>query len=146
MTTTDSAETTLFKMMLRPRWIGALLLALALAAGFAWLGQWQLERAVESGKVVDAPSETVLPLASVAKPGGPITDKATGQLVTVEGSFVPSDYQLLQGRLNHGTAGWWVVGHITVGCGCTAAGRAGRRPGLDLRQEDGAVGRRPPGE
>jgi surfeit locus 1 family protein len=102
-------------MMLRPRWIGALILSLALAGGFAWLGQWQLERAVESGKVVDAPSETVLPLAQVAKPSGPITDKATGQLVTLEGSFVPTDYELLQGRLNHGTAGWWVVAHVAVG-------------------------------
>lgn len=101
-------------MMLRPRWIGALLLALALAAGFAALGQWQLERAVESGKVIDAPSESVLPLASVAKPDGPITDEATGQLVTVTGSFVPGDYQLLDGRLNKGTAGWWVVAHVTV--------------------------------
>ena len=102
-------------MMLRPRWIGALVLALALAAGFAWLGQWQLERAVESGKVIDAPSETVLPLAKVAKPGGPITDEATGQLVTLQGSFVPTDYQLLEGRLNKGTAGWWVVAHVTIG-------------------------------
>jgi surfeit locus 1 family protein len=101
-------------MMLRPRWIGALVLALALAAGFAWLGQWQLERAVESGKVIDAPSETVLPLAQVAKPNGPITDKATGQLVTVAGTFVPKDYELVQGRLNKGTTGWWVVAHVTV--------------------------------
>jgi cytochrome oxidase assembly protein ShyY1 len=108
-------------MMLRPRWIGALVLALALAAGFAWLGQWQLERAVESGKVIDAPSETVLPLSKVAKPGGPITDEATGQLVTLEGSFVPTDYQLLEGRLNKGTAGWWVVAHVTIGGGDASA-------------------------
>ena len=112
--TTGSGETTLFQMMLRPRWIGALVLALALAAGFAWLGQWQLERAIESGKVVDAPSETVLPLEQVAKPGGPITDVATGQLVRFTGSFQPADYQLLEGRLNHGKAGWWVVAHFTV--------------------------------
>jgi cytochrome oxidase assembly protein ShyY1 len=112
--TTGSDETTLFQMMLRPRWIGALLLALALAAGFAWLGQWQLERAIESGRVIDSPSETVLPLEQVAKPGGPITDVATGQLVRFAGSFNPTDYQLLEGRLNHGTAGWWVVAHFTV--------------------------------
>jgi cytochrome oxidase assembly protein ShyY1 len=112
--TTGSGETTLFQMMLRPRWIGALVLALALAAGFAWLGQWQLERAIDSGKVIDAPSETVLPLSQVAKPGGPITDVATGQLVRFTGSFNPADYQLLQGRLNHGTAGWWVVAHFTL--------------------------------
>lgn len=113
-TTRSDDETTLFQMMLRPRWIGALLLALALAAGFAWLGQWQLERAIDSGKVIDAPSETVLPLAQVAKPGGPITDVATGQLVRFTGSFVPTDYQVLEGRLNHGTAGWWVVAHFTL--------------------------------
>ncbi|KRC49304.1 hypothetical protein ASE16_11115 [Leifsonia sp. Root227] len=101
-------------MMLRPRWIGALVFALLLAGGFAWLGQWQLERAVAAGTVVDVPSETVLPLAQVAKPGGPIADTATGQYVTVTGSFVPEDYQLLKGRLNHGTSGWWVVAHVTV--------------------------------
>ncbi|WP_158865544.1 SURF1 family cytochrome oxidase biogenesis protein [Leifsonia sp. AG29] len=101
-------------MMLRPRWIGALLLALALAAGFAALGQWQLERAIESGKAVETPSETVLPLESVAKPGGPITDRAVGQLVTFTASFVPGDYQLLHDRLNQGRSGWWVVGHATV--------------------------------
>ena len=109
-------------MMLRPRWIGALLLALAVAAGFALLGQWQLQRAVDSGKVVDTPSETVLPLASVAQPGGPIRDVATGQMVTFRGSFVPADYQLLEGRLNHGQPGWWVVAHLTLQ-GDDAAGK-----------------------
>lgn len=101
-------------MMLRPRWIGALVFALALAAGFAALGQWQLERAIESGKAVEAPSETVLPLAGIAQPGGPITDKAVGQLVEFTGTFVPGDYQLLNGRLNEGRTGWWVVGHANL--------------------------------
>lgn len=101
-------------MMLRPRWIGALIFALLLAAGFAWLGQWQLERAVESGKAVEAPTETVLPLAQVAGPSSPLRDVAVGQLVEFTGSFVPGDYQLLHGRLNDGKSGWWVVGHATV--------------------------------
>ncbi|MFF2053114.1 SURF1 family cytochrome oxidase biogenesis protein [Leifsonia sp. NPDC058194] len=101
-------------MMLRPRWIGALVFALALAAGFAALGQWQLERALESGKAVEAPSETVLPLADIAKPGGPITDKAVGQLVEFTGTFVPGDYQILDGRLNEGKTGWWVIGHVNL--------------------------------
>lgn len=101
-------------MMLRPRWIGALVFALALAAGFAALGQWQLERAIESGKAVEAPSETVLPLAGIAQPGGPITDKAVGQLVEFTGTFVRGDYQLLNGRLNEGRTGWWVVGHANL--------------------------------
>ncbi|MDR6971429.1 SURF1 family cytochrome oxidase biogenesis protein [Leifsonia shinshuensis] len=101
-------------MMLRPRWIAALVFALLLAAGFAWLGQWQLERAVESGKAVEAPTETVLPLAKVAGPGAPLRDVAVGQLVSFTGTFVPGDYQLLHGRLNKGASGWWVVGHANV--------------------------------
>ncbi|MEN0085896.1 MAG: SURF1 family cytochrome oxidase biogenesis protein [Leifsonia sp.] len=101
-------------MMLRPRWIGALIFALLLAAGFAWLGQWQLERAVESGKAVEAPTETVLPLAKVAAPSSPLRDAAVGQLVEFTGAFVPGDYQLLEGRLNDGRSGWWVVGHLTL--------------------------------
>ena len=35
---------TLREVMLRPRWIGVLLLALVVAGVFAWLGQWQLSR------------------------------------------------------------------------------------------------------
>ncbi|MDR6613997.1 SURF1 family cytochrome oxidase biogenesis protein [Leifsonia sp. 1010] len=101
-------------MMRRPRWIGALLFALLLAAGFAWLGQWQLERAVESGKAVEAPSETVLPLADVAGPSSPLRDVAVGQLVEFTGTFVPEDYQLLHDRLNQGRSGWWVVGHVNL--------------------------------
>lgn len=108
------SETTLFQMMLRPRWIGALIFALLLAAGFAWLGQWQLERAVESGKAVEAPTETVLPLAQVAGPGAPLKDVAVGQLVEFSGTFVPGDDQLLEGRLNDGKSGWWVVGHVNL--------------------------------
>ncbi|WP_348788646.1 SURF1 family protein [Leifsonia sp. NPDC080035] len=104
-------------MMLRPRWIGALIFALALAAGFAWLGQWQLERAIESGKAVEAPSETVLPLEQVAKPGGPIRDAAVGQLVSFTATFTPGDEQLLYDRLNLGRSGYWVVSHATVQIG-----------------------------
>ena len=34
--------------MLRPRWIGVLVLALVVAGVFAFLGQWQLERAIDT--------------------------------------------------------------------------------------------------
>ena len=61
-------------MMLRPRWVAMLVLALAIAAGFALLGQWQLDRAIESGQVVERSTEMVLPLAEVAQPDGPPSD------------------------------------------------------------------------
>ena len=37
----------MLRMMLRPRWVLALLAALGIAAAFAILAQWQVSRAVE---------------------------------------------------------------------------------------------------
>jgi cytochrome oxidase assembly protein ShyY1 len=119
----EDVETTVFQVMRRPKWIGMLFLALFLAAVFALLGQWQLGRAIASGTVVDVPTEKILPLAQVAQPSGAIRTAVIGQKVTFRGSFSPSDYTLLEGRLNYGKAGYWVVGHVTLQ-GTDAAGHA----------------------
>lgn len=99
--------------MVRPKWIAALLLALAVAAAFAWLGQWQLERAVESGHVVEHPTETVKPLDDIATVNSPPTTAGVGQLVLADGVFAQQDYGTLVGRLNNGTAGYWVIARFT---------------------------------
>ena len=78
----------MLKMMLRPRWVLALLLALGIAAGFALLGQWQLDRAIEQAVVDERPTEEVKPLGDVAQPDGFTEQAATGQRVEVTGSFV----------------------------------------------------------
>ena len=104
----------MISMMLRPRWVLALLLALAIAAAFALLGQWQLERAIVSGKVVERSTETALALSDVVQPGGASPTKATGQTVRASGSFVPGDEQLITDRVNGGTSGFWVVGHFVT--------------------------------
>jgi cytochrome oxidase assembly protein ShyY1 len=100
--------------MVRPRFIVGLLVALAVAAGFAALGQWQLERAIESGTVVERPTETAMPLTKAATPGIATRTASVGQLVTVTGSFVPRDTSVIGGRLNDGKSGYWVVGHFTL--------------------------------
>jgi cytochrome oxidase assembly protein ShyY1 len=99
--------------MVRPKWIAALVLALAVAAGFAWLGQWQLERAIESGHVVEHPTETVKPLNAIATVNSPPTSAGIGQLVSARGRFAPEDYGMLAGRLNDGATGYWVVVRFT---------------------------------
>ena len=119
----------MIRMMLRPRWILALLLALAVAAGFAALGRWQLERAVASGVVAPKTTEIVKPLDEVVTPGGAPHDAATGQLVTVDGSYVPGDEQLISDRSNDGTAGYWIVSHFIVGAGA-GAGNGGSASGV----------------
>lgn len=109
--------------MLRPRWVLALLLALAVAAGFALLGQWQLERALASGAVTPRETEQVEPLASVIAPGVDVPDTAIGQKVRVTGRFVPGDEQLVQGRVNHGDEGFWVVSHLVTDSGSIPVAR-----------------------
>ncbi|MFE5671173.1 SURF1 family protein [Agromyces sp. NPDC056523] len=104
----------MLRMMLRPRWVLALLAALGVAAAFAILAQWQVGRAVEEATVVERPTERVRPLADIAQPDRPTDQSATGQRVSVRGTVVPGDTVLVQGRLNDGVAGWWVVAHLEV--------------------------------
>ncbi len=99
----------MIQMMLRPRWVLMLLLALAIAGAFALLGQWQLNQAIVSGVVVERATETVLPINDVVEPDGAARQVAIGQMVTVTGAYVPGDEQLVEGRLNDGELGFWVV-------------------------------------
>ena len=99
---------------MRPRWIAALVLALAVAGAFAALGQWQLERSVANTEAVERTSETTVPLESVAKPQQPVTEASAGQLVTVDGEFLPGDFMVLEKRLNDGDEGFWVIGHLAT--------------------------------
>ncbi|TQL45066.1 SURF1 family protein [Homoserinimonas aerilata] len=99
----------------RPRWIAALLLALAIAAAFAALGQWQLERSIDRGEIVTRETETVVPLESVAEPQSPVSAASDGQRVSLSGRLVPGDYLVLSQRLNGGEFGFWVAGHLVVG-------------------------------
>lgn len=116
---------TVWTVARRPRWIGALALALVVAAGFAGLSQWQLARAVATGTVIERNTETALPLEDVAKPQAPVTDRANAQRVTATGSWNRGDYSIVSDRLNRGTAGYWVVGHFSAGLdSSTTAGLA----------------------
>jgi len=149
----------MIRMMVRPRWLLALLLSLGVAAAFAVLGHWQLDRAIESGVVVERATEHVRPLEDVAQPDGPVTQAATGQMVSVAGAFVPGDEQLISKRFNAGTPGVWVVGHfvtedsasIAVARGW-AADKAGARQVVEKLSADAAnapvtlTGRFLPGE
>jgi surfeit locus 1 family protein len=103
----------------RPKWIGALILALAIAAGFAALGQWQFSRSIESGADTVL-TETVVPLASVAEPQEPVFDEGY-RLVSTETEFVAEDYLVLSDRLDVAGAGYWVVGHAVVPGGASLA-------------------------
>lgn len=107
-------DPTLLRTMLRPRWIAALLLAIAVAAAFAWLGRWQLSSAIRVEQDDSAISETARPIADVTKPGTPVTDRAAGMVVTMRGAFVHGDFRVVDDRSNGGRQGSWVTGHFVV--------------------------------
>lgn len=123
---------TMWEVARRPRWIGALVFALAVAALFAWLGHWQLDRSVESLKPVSTGSETRKELTDVTDAQTAFLDKLTGQKVEVTGSFDPDDFRVLSGRVQDGKTGYWLVGRfvdssnqaslaVALGWGTTAA-------------------------
>ena len=116
-----SAAPTMFQIARRPKWIAALVLALAIAAAFAALGQWQLARSVEGGVVTDVQSEVTVPLESVATPNAPLTTDEVGQLVEVDVTFVPGDSVILVDRLVESNRGSWVVAHAVTGDGASIA-------------------------
>ncbi|CAN5372092.1 hypothetical protein BH11ACT3_BH11ACT3_14980 [soil metagenome] len=107
----------------RPRWIAALLLSLALAGGFAALGQWQLSRSFDNATVVGATdTENAVPLDSIAEPQTFVSEAQLGRRVTVSGELVAGDEVVLSDR-NNGTAsnGFWLVGHLLTDGGVSLA-------------------------
>ena len=98
----------------RPRWIGVLLLCIAVAGIFALLGQWQIERAVEQGQADERDTETAVPLASVAEPGGGLTTEAGGRMVSFSGTWAPDDFGTLAGREQGDRLGSWVIGRVLI--------------------------------
>ncbi len=112
-----------------PRWIAALALALAIAAAFAALGQWQLDRSVENVQVVEIDTETAVPLGQIAEPGGGVTDAQQGRVVTVSGELVPGDSVVLTGRdSGSGKRGTWMVGRLVTDDGVSLAVALGWSP------------------
>jgi surfeit locus 1 family protein len=112
----------------RPRWIAALLLALALAAGFAWLGQWQLGRSIASAPSGGPDTEKVAPLTSFATTNTSFRDDQLGRMASVDAHLVPGDWVLLSDRLNGGAEGWWLVGHAVTSDGADLAVALGWAP------------------
>jgi len=70
------------KVALTPKWIGALFLALAVAAIFAALGQWQLDRALTT--VGTKTTQTTTPLETLTKPGQGFKTDDTARKVTID--------------------------------------------------------------
>lgn len=105
---------TLREVMLRPRWLAMLGLCLVVAGVFAWLGQWQLERAIDTDPPPPGMTEQVRPLADVVQPGEYLPEPYVGQRVELSGSWVPDDFIVVSSRYDDGAEGFWVTGQLRV--------------------------------
>ncbi|GAA4486155.1 SURF1 family protein [Microbacterium panaciterrae] len=105
---------TLREVMLRGRWIGMLVLCLVVAGVFAWLGQWQLGRAIDSNPPPPDLTESVKPLDQVVKPGAYLDAPLIGQRTEASGSWVSDDFLIVSSRFNDGVEGYWVTGQLRI--------------------------------
>lgn len=123
------------RVLVRPKWLGVLALALVIASIFAWLGRWQLESAflsLEHGQnVAQDATQPPVGLGELAQPQERVADAAVGRQVTFEGVVDARDFDVVADRLQGETLGYWVIGHVAVTddeAGASAA--ADQAPGL----------------
>ncbi|SJN27480.1 Cytochrome oxidase biogenesis protein Surf1, facilitates heme A insertion [Microbacterium esteraromaticum] len=119
MTSTEPAlpqefPPTLREVLLRRRWLGVLVLCLVVAGVFAWLGQWQLGRAIDTDPPPPGATEQVRPLTDVIEPGKYLAESAGGQRVETSGTWLPEDFIVISSRFNDGAEGYWVTGQLRV--------------------------------
>jgi hypothetical protein len=103
-----------FSVARRPKWIGGLLLALAVAVIFALLGQWQLERTFTVIEPEEE-NEQVFVLNELATPGAPLTAEAANVLVSANIMLDQSNLFIVSNRLQQAggevVAGYWLIGN-----------------------------------
>ncbi|WP_460797739.1 SURF1 family protein [Microbacterium sp. GXF0217] len=107
--------------MLRPRWIGVLALCLVVAGVFAFLGQWQLGRAIDTDPVPAGVTEEVRQLDDIVVPGEYLPEPYVGQRTEVTGTWVGGDFLVVSSRYNDDVEGYWVTGQLRVADGVSIA-------------------------
>ena len=102
----------MLRAALRPAPLALLVLALAVATACALLGQWQAERSRAS--TAQPALERVVPLAEVLAPATAFPGRADGQVVEATGEFAGGEQLLVDGRLQDGEPGRWVLAPLAV--------------------------------
>jgi cytochrome oxidase assembly protein ShyY1 len=129
-----------FSVALKPKWIGALLLALAAAALFAGLGQWQLGRAFSS-QPAPAPSASVgapdapKPLDALLAPGAQLLESSADELAIANLRLNTQHIYIVANRVqlvgDHTENGYWLIGDARTSQGAVITVALGWTPDLD---------------
>ncbi|MFM7030252.1 MAG: SURF1 family cytochrome oxidase biogenesis protein [Micrococcales bacterium] len=106
---------TWFEVARRPRWIGALFIAMGVAVICALLAQWQAERSIEAPAISVADQQAAIANAKdislVVQPGRTPSGSAVGTQVKAMATLNPSLVWVVSHRIQRdGTRGFWVLG------------------------------------
>lgn len=105
-------ELTWWQVAKRPKWLAALVLAMLLAAGFAALGQWQLERTFVSVGIEEAELPPV-PIEQLVVIGEPAQTTIFDRLVTFEAEIDYSRLDIVSNRVQLSdselVSGHWLI-------------------------------------
>ncbi|PJJ44410.1 cytochrome oxidase assembly protein ShyY1 [Glutamicibacter mysorens] len=104
----------MLKTALKPKWIAALLAALAIATGFVLLSGWQFGASETEPPVKIDKTEKPVALIEHQEVGKELLGIKADQIITMEGEFVPGTDQLISPRLNGEQRGVWVVTEFKV--------------------------------
>lgn len=109
--------TSVWEVARRPKWLAALAFALVVAGVFAWLGQWQWERSVDTATVIDRNTEELVELTEVATAQSIITSDASGRMVWVSCQMVSGDDVWVTNRPSDAGPQMWLVRHCQLDSG-----------------------------
>jgi len=103
--------------MLRPRWLGLLVVLVGIIISFTLLGLWQLSVARDDATaqaVADAPQEPVVALTSLLQPHSGFPAVASNRRVSAVGHYDPTGQVLVPDRRLGSATGSWVVTPLVV--------------------------------
>lgn len=112
------------KTALKPKWIAALVCALAVSVILVLLSQWQFSRSTQEDVAPPEVTEKVQPLLKTIAPGEAMRGSAEGQIVSASGTFDATKQVLVPDRLQEGKIGYWVVTAFEVAGAPTVEGVA----------------------
>lgn len=104
----------MLKTALKPRWIGFLLLTLAVASVFVLLTKWQFEQSTSNQPRAHEVTETPVELTDHFQPGVPMMSDQADQMVTFTGQLDPHKSVQVESRLHDGVQGLWLVSSASV--------------------------------
>ena len=107
----------MIRTALQPKWLGALVLAIAFAVACVFLGNWQFREAQAEtrGQEIDhAASLPVQPLTEVVAPQSAFPREGSTRRVTASGRYAPEHQILIADRRLNDVGGYWVVTPLIV--------------------------------